>query len=432
MAVVESKAEGTCLCYSGAGDLSLYFKGFFIMKNKNEKNSVRKIVLMGVFWRILIIEGILLIGTLIYTAMTEEKGTIELLWYALRIISLVTIIILFMMITLKNFLTEKIITPLEDIAAANVKLQKDISRAQYVELSDNLPHEIETIITSRSKMLKTILDISEERLKYSTALNDELERGKKIQKDFLPHSLPKVKNCDISSYFHSALQLSGDFYDAFKLPLNHIGFVIGDVSGKGVGAALFMALTRSLIRIFSGSYNIGNNSSTLEYMGKIWTPEKALKAVYLTNEYLAKEHGDDGMFVTLFFGIIDPLTGNLFYINGGHEPLMVINKNGIKHSLKGTGPVLGPIQGATYGIGSIQLEKDDLLFSYTDGVTEAQSETRDFYTRAKLKNIFENGFEGSSVYFLETIKTDLFAFTKNAPQSDDITMLAIKWLGVQK
>jgi len=75
------------------------------MLSKNEKNSVRKIVLMGVFWRILIIEGILLIGTLIYAALTEDKGTIELFWYALRIISLVTIIILFMMITLKDFLT---------------------------------------------------------------------------------------------------------------------------------------------------------------------------------------------------------------------------------------------------------------------------------------------------------------------------------------
>ncbi len=86
------------------------------MISKNEKNSVRKIVLMGVFWRILIIEGVLLIGTLIYAALTEDKGTIELFWYALRILSLVTIIILFMMITLKDFLTVKIISPLEAIS----------------------------------------------------------------------------------------------------------------------------------------------------------------------------------------------------------------------------------------------------------------------------------------------------------------------------
>ena len=94
------------------------------MTNKNEKNSVRNIVLMGVFWRILIIEGILLIGTLVYAALTEDKGTIELFWYAVRILSLVTIIIIFMMITLKKFLTEKIILPLEAIVSANRSLTK--------------------------------------------------------------------------------------------------------------------------------------------------------------------------------------------------------------------------------------------------------------------------------------------------------------------
>jgi len=93
------------------------------MISKNEKNSVRKIVLMGVFWRILIIEGILLIGTLIYAALTEDKGTIELFWYAARIVSLVTIIILFMMITLKKFLTSKIISPRDSDSKAEPYLQ---------------------------------------------------------------------------------------------------------------------------------------------------------------------------------------------------------------------------------------------------------------------------------------------------------------------
>ncbi|MBW2590154.1 MAG: serine/threonine-protein phosphatase, partial [Deltaproteobacteria bacterium] len=96
-------------------------------------------------------------------------------------------------------------------------------------------------------------------------------------------------------------------------------------------------------------------------------------------------------------------------------------------SLKTTGPALGPIQEATYEIETIQLEAGDILFAYTDGVTEARSETRDFYTRARLVNIIDKGCDVSAEAFLETIKTDLFSFIGNAPQSDDITMLAVKW-----
>ncbi|WP_291346094.1 GAF domain-containing SpoIIE family protein phosphatase [Desulfobacula sp.] len=263
--------------------------------------------------------------------------------------------------------------------------------------------------------------------KYSKALNDELEKGKKIQKDFLPRYLPEVKNCDVSSYFHSALQLSGDFYDMFELPDNHIGFVIGDVSDKGVGSALFMALTRSLLRIFSGLFDTGNGFDNATHLRENFLPEDALKAVFLTNEYIAKEHCEEGMFVTLFFGIIDLLTGKVFYINAGHEPVLVVGENGIKQSLKTTGPALGPIQGAIYGIETIQLKTGDMLFGYTDGVTEARSETRVFYTRSRLENIINKGFDGATEAFLEIIKTDLFLFIGNAPQSDDITMLAVKW-----
>jgi len=290
------------------------------------------------------------------------------------------------------------------IAIENAKLYRKLEQSKI--LLENAKHSIE---------------------KYSKALNDELEKGKKIQKDFLPRYLPEVKNCDISSYFHSALQLSGDFYDMFELPDNHIGFVIGDVSDKGVGSALFMALTRSLLRIFSGSSNTGNGFDNATHLRENFLPEDALKAVFLTNEYIAKEHCEEGMFVTLFFGIIDLLTGKVFYINAGHEPVLVVGENGIKQSLKTTGPALGPIQGAIYGIETIQLKTGDILFGYTDGVTEARSETRAFYTRARLKNIINKGFDGAAEAFLEIIKTDLFLFIGKAPQSDDITMLAVKW-----
>jgi sigma-B regulation protein RsbU (phosphoserine phosphatase) len=263
--------------------------------------------------------------------------------------------------------------------------------------------------------------------KYSSALDDECQKGKKIQNDFLPHYLPDVKNCDIGSYFHSALQLSGDFYDLFELPDSHLGFVVGDVSGKGIGAALFMALTRSLIRIFSGAFTTVKGGDGFGITNDVFSPSAALGAVSLANKYIAREHGEDGMFVTLFFGIVDQLTGKLSFVNAGHEPALVVGKNEIKQSLKATGPALGPIESATYEIETIQLENGDLLFSYTDGVTEARSETRAFYTRARLESLLKFGFQGPATAFLETIKADLFEFTGEASQTDDITMLAIRW-----
>jgi class 3 adenylate cyclase len=134
------------------------------MKKMKKKNGVREILLMGVFWRILFIEAVLLVYSLFYRWFTEDAGPSDLFWYALRIIFLVGIIIVFMMVTLKKFLTDKIITPLESIAAANKEIQKDYSRADRIDLPEDSPDEIRTIVTSRTDMLKQIIKVSDERL----------------------------------------------------------------------------------------------------------------------------------------------------------------------------------------------------------------------------------------------------------------------------
>ncbi len=145
-------------------------------QKKAEQKGVREILLIGVFWRILFIEGVLLVYSLGYRWFTSDATAIELFWYSIRIIILVTIIIIFMMLTLKKFLTQKIITPLEIIASANKKIQDDISSADLVALSKDFPHEMETIVSSRSKMLKTILDVSEERLQLVNFIRDTFGR----------------------------------------------------------------------------------------------------------------------------------------------------------------------------------------------------------------------------------------------------------------
>lgn len=272
---------------------------------------------------------------------------------------------------------------------------------------------------------------------YSKALDLELEKGRKIQKDFLPHQIPHVPNCEIATYFHPALQLSGDFYDVFILPDHRVGLVLADVSGKGVGSALFMALLRSLIRVFSGyarlQYSLESrsqeNPAFLKGLANVPYADEsnALNAVSLTNEYIAHEHGDEGMFATLFFGIIDPLTGSLAYVNGGHEPLIVLSTDGIKNRLQPTGPAVGMMPGSRYKIEKVQLESGDILFGYTDGVTEARSPQDELYTRRRFEESVVKCKVSTAAESIENVRSNLFKFIQNAPQADDITMLAIRY-----
>jgi class 3 adenylate cyclase len=134
------------------------------MIGQNKKNGVREILLMGVFWRILFIETVLLAYSLFYRWFTEDAEPADLFWYAIRIILLVGIIIVFMMVTLKKFLTKKIIIPLESLAAANKEIPKDYTGIDRLNLAEDSPDEIRTIVTSRAAMLKQILAVSEERL----------------------------------------------------------------------------------------------------------------------------------------------------------------------------------------------------------------------------------------------------------------------------
>jgi len=263
---------------------------------------------------------------------------------------------------------------------------------------------------------------------YSKALDKEMEKGKKIQRDFLPRQIPQIPGWEIAVYFHPARQVSGDFYDAFMLPENLLGLVIADVCDKGVGSALFMALFRSLIRVFSGKINLqgvsvpGSTKTEPDSAGDYLY--EALNAVSLTNDYIAEEHGEEGMFATMFFGVLDPKTGKMAYVNGGHEPLLIINQAGIREQLKATGPVVGMMPDMEYGINQVQFEPGDLLIGYTDGVTEAMSPEEKLFGKKRFMHLLQKPALTAS-QLIEQIKIELFNHIDNAPQFDDITMLAV-------
>jgi sigma-B regulation protein RsbU (phosphoserine phosphatase) len=263
---------------------------------------------------------------------------------------------------------------------------------------------------------------------YSNALDAELEKGKKIQRDFLPNQIPRVPGWEIGTCFHPARQVSGDFYDAFLLPGNFIGLVIADVCDKGVGSALYMALFRSLMRVFSGQISLGDWSSSHriqeEDSSEAVDLNIMLQAVSLTNDYISLEHGYENMFATLFFGILDPVSGDLRYINGGHEPLFIIGSAGIKETLSTTGPAPGIIPGAQFEIRQSRLDPGDILIGYTDGVTEALSPQQTLFSKGRFRALLEP-CPPSAIELIDRIEEDLFDHIDNAPQFDDITMIAV-------
>jgi sigma-B regulation protein RsbU (phosphoserine phosphatase) len=269
---------------------------------------------------------------------------------------------------------------------------------------------------------------------YSRALDLELENCRLIQKSFLPGQLPQLSDWQFTKSFFPAKRVAGDFYDAFELPGGNIGLVIGDVCDKGAGAALFMVLYRSLIRIFSGQARLGRTSLDKKSKTVGGTPGaesarhydavEAMRTVALTNDYIAKNN-EMNMFATLFFGVLDPMDGRLVYISGGHEPVFVLDRNGIKERLLKTGPAVGWIPKAKFEYREYQLEPGEILFCYTDGVVDARSSDGTRFSLERVVELLSRPVTDISE-FMRQIESAIFAYIGSEPLEDDITILSLQ------
>ncbi len=334
-------------------------------------------------------------------------------------IVLIFIIALVLSRFLGYYFARKIARPIENLSQISADVAKgNLSNLAPITSED----EIGELSTNFNKMVEGLREWNRVKM-----IEFELEKGRQIQKEFLPSQIPQIPDWDIATCFYPARQVSGDFYDVFMLPGGCMGLVIADVCDKGVGSALYMALFRSLIRVFSeqalASELIDNHSGSNATVDL--NLENGLKAVTYTNNYIVQNHGQEGMFATLFFGVLNPTTGRLCYVNGGHEPLYVINSGQIKHQLMPTGPAVGLMPEITFKTEHIALEPGDLLVGYTDGVTEARSPEDEFYTRDRLRSMLTQPFSSASET-LERIKNNLFSFIDIAPRGDDVTMLAVQ------
>lgn len=379
----------------------------------------------------------------------------ELYAFFWRIAGLVFIISIFVTagawLALKPIVVSPILRLRSDLIKAGDAISNDRQPQPFYSTTVTRRDELGDVISAFNHMYQQITDairhrneaeeerqISYQQIEaFSAILNAELEKGRQIQRNFFPNRSPLIPGWEISTYFKEARQLSGDFYDVFELPSGRLGFVVADVCDKGVGAALFMALFRSLIRVFSDYADSENPSdkTTLETGGRITSisegsssemiPPNALKAVKLTNDYVAVNHGELVMFATLFFGFLDPETGTLSYINAGHEPLVVVNSSGgIKARLKPTGPAIGIDADVRFGFDQIQIEPGSILLGYTDGIPDAINSKGEFYGSEKLLALLEHPVTSAGVLtnrIVEAVENHI----GEAAQHDDITLMAI-------
>lgn len=248
---------------------------------------------------------------------------------------------------------------------------------------------------------------------YLKAVKQELELGRRTQADFFPVELPQVPGWWLGALFQPAREVGGDFYDVFWLPDQRLALVMADVCDKGVRAALFMVLVRSLLRAFAEqAANAGDDP---------------LLSVQLTNTYITRHHHNRShlhMFATLFCGILEPATGQLTYINAGHEAPLVLGPHGIEAILDTTGPAVGFMPDSRYGQATITLGPGTTLLTYTDGVTEARNLAGELFTEERLHELINQPYSTASA-LLEHVHAGVTDFVGTQTPADDITILAL-------
>jgi sigma-B regulation protein RsbU (phosphoserine phosphatase) len=243
------------------------------------------------------------------------------------------------------------------------------------------------------------------------ALRHELEVASQIQRSMLPQvSIPAVESgqVELAGRMDPAQEIGGDFYDYMALPSGRLAVVIGDVSGKGMPAALFMVLTRTLLR--SAAFN-----------GR--SPAESCRRV---NDILCQDDRN-GMFVTVFYGEFDLETGNLEYCNAGHNYPFLVRADGTVSTLPAIGGmVLGVRRGLPFESGSVVLGPGDALVMYTDGATEAMNTSHELFNEDRLQELLRGHAAEPLQDVIESIYSAVTAFSEGARQHDDITMLAIR------
>lgn len=265
------------------------------------------------------------------------------------------------------------------------------------------------VINALSKRTLHLLQEETKHISTEEKMSNELNLAAQIQIGILPESLPENDRVNIASSIIPAKEVGGDFYDFFSIDSSHVAVAIGDVSGKGIPASLFMMKTETLLK----SVAISHKNS----------PKRVIE---IANKSLC-EGNKLGMFVTCFFGVINTTTGEFVYCNAGHNAPLIIRNGEVKYLVSKKQVVLGAFDESTYYEESILLNEKDKILIYTDGISEAHNNEEKLYGENRLKDVAILYSDESPKGLLEGISKDVEAYCEGAPQFDDMTMLCLEY-----
>ena len=344
------------------------------------------------------------------TALENARRT-----YVWNVMGITVLAVALFLLAYIGFLRREVVSPILTIAGEARRFAEDsVARLDLLE-QVRKKDEIGALARAIGKMETDIVQYVEN-LTAVTAekerIGAELNVATQIQADMLPRifpAFPERPEFDIYASMTPAKEVGGDFYDFFLVDDDHLAVVIADVSGKGVPAALFMVIAKTLIK---------NHAQNQEAPGTVFTQ---------TNEQLC-EGNDAGLFVTGWMGVLEISTGKFVYVNAGHNPPLLKRAGGTFEWLKSRpGFVLAGMEGVRYRENTLQLEPGDRLYLYTDGVTEATNSHEELFGDERLQNALNEYMDLPVEQFLPKIKECIDAFVGDADQFDDITMLALDY-----
>lgn len=273
--------------------------------------------------------------------------------------------------------------------------------------------DLEITIEKGLSEIKYLLE-ADQQMKTLESVQSDLETAARIQQKMLPQEFPPFPDrSEFSIYaeMHTAKQVGGDFYDFFILDEHHLGFLIADVSGKGVPASLYMAVSRTTIKAIASQ--IRDPATCLSTVNTMLIPESDLTT-----------------FVTAFYGVMDTRTGEVQYCNGGHNLPYIVRNNGTAEEVEATeGILLGKIEPFTFETKEFKLEPGEKILMFTDGVTEAMASDGSMYEEPRLEAFLEKHSKDDNSKLVRSLIVDVLKFMGKADQSDDITILSVGYNG---
>ncbi|MCD7829797.1 MAG: PP2C family protein-serine/threonine phosphatase [Clostridiales bacterium] len=344
--------------------------------------------------------------------MAQVREHLNSFLYTMLIIALG--IVLIAILSYMLFVRRVVINPICKLAAFTKEIT-DSGKFEDQQVDIHTGDEIEDLGSSFNFMLKELENYISNLSKVTAEkerIGAELDIAAHIQASMLPcifPAFPDRREFEIYASMNPAKEVGGDFYDFFMVDETHLAIVMADVSGKGVPAALFMVIGKTLIK---------DHTLPGRDLGEVFTR---------VNDLLCETNGE-GLFITAFEGVLDLVSGEFAFVNAGHEPPFICRK-GERYEPYEIRPgfILAGMEGMQYMAGSITLDEGDKIFQYTDGVTEATSAEEKLYGMGRLETVLNRCVDLSPTELLPEVKKDIDRFVGDAPQFDDITMLCLEF-----